>query len=158
MHAVPPLEQDTVEAPVDASPAHAAAQTNAPTAANAHAPDQAANSAPVRDLRRVGIHPDYWYPLAWSHEVKRGKTHGVTFAGEPIVLARTESGKAFALEDRCAHRQVPLHQGVVDGESIRCGYHGWTYDCSGTCIDVPFWAAIVCRTACGLIRAAKSKA
>jgi phenylpropionate dioxygenase-like ring-hydroxylating dioxygenase large terminal subunit len=138
MHAVPPLEQDTVEAPVDASPAHAAAQTNAPTAANAHAPDQAANSAPVRDLRRVGIHPDYWYPLAWSHEVKRGKTHGVTFAGEPIVLARTESGKAFALEDRCAHRQVPLHQGVVDGESIRCGYHGWTYDCSGTCIDVPY--------------------
>jgi phenylpropionate dioxygenase-like ring-hydroxylating dioxygenase large terminal subunit len=33
---------------------------------------------------------------------------------------------------------VPLHQGVVDGESIRCGYHGWTYDCSGTCIDVPY--------------------
>ncbi|MFL9997845.1 aromatic ring-hydroxylating dioxygenase subunit alpha [Paraburkholderia sediminicola] len=138
MHAVPPLEQDTVEAPVDASPAQAAAQSNAPTAANAHTPDQAANSAPVRDLRRVGIHPDYWYPLAWSHEVKRGKTHGVTFAGEPIVLARTESGKVFALEDRCAHRQVPLHQGVVDGESIRCGYHGWTYDCSGTCIDVPY--------------------
>lgn len=138
MHAVPPLEQDTVDAPVDASPAHAAAQSNAPTAAHAHAPDQAANDAPVRDLRRVGIHPDHWYPLAWSHEVKRGKTHAVTFAGEPIVLARTESGKAFALEDRCAHRQVPLHQGVVDGESIRCGYHGWTYDCSGKCIDVPY--------------------
>ncbi|MFM0207112.1 aromatic ring-hydroxylating dioxygenase subunit alpha [Paraburkholderia sediminicola] len=138
MHAVPPLEQDTVDAPVDASPAQAAAQTHVPTAANAHTPDQAANGAPVRDLRRVGIHPDYWYPLAWSHEVKRGKTHGVTFAGEPIVLARTESGKVFALEDRCAHRQVPLHQGVVDGESIRCGYHGWTYDCSGKCIDVPY--------------------
>ncbi|MFM0047095.1 aromatic ring-hydroxylating dioxygenase subunit alpha [Paraburkholderia sediminicola] len=138
MHAVPPLEQDTVDAPVDTSPAHAAAQTHAPTAAHAHAPDQAVSGAPVRDLRRVGIHPDYWYPLAWSHEVKRGKTHGVTFAGDPIVLARTESGKVFALEDRCAHRQVPLHQGVVDGESIRCGYHGWTYDCSGTCIDVPY--------------------
>ncbi|CAE6767062.1 aromatic ring-hydroxylating oxygenase subunit alpha [Paraburkholderia haematera] len=138
MHAVPPLEQDTVDAPVDASAAHAAAQSNAPAAANAHAPDQAFNNAPVRDLRRVGIHPDYWYPLAWTHEVKRGKTHGVTFAGEPIVLARTESGKVFALEDRCAHRQVPLHQGVVDGESIRCGYHGWTYDCAGTCIDVPY--------------------
>ncbi|CAE6718580.1 aromatic ring-hydroxylating oxygenase subunit alpha [Paraburkholderia nemoris] len=138
MHAVPPLEQDTVDAPVDTSPAHAAAQTHASTGAKPHAPDQAANDAPVRDLRRVGIHPDYWYPLAWSHEVKRGKTHGVTFAGEPIVLARTESGKVFALEDRCAHRQVPLHQGVVDGESIRCGYHGWTYDCSGTCIDVPY--------------------
>src|SRR6201996_2703655 len=132
MHAGPPLERDTVDVTVDASqhPAH--------TAAPAHAPGVAVNDAPGRDLRRVGIHPDYWYPLAWSHEVKRGKTHGVTFAGEPIVLARTESGKVFALEDRCAHRQVPLHQGVVDGESIRCGYHGWTYDCSGKCIDVPY--------------------
>jgi hypothetical protein len=141
MHAVPPLEQDTVDATVDASPAHTAAQNAAhaaSTTAHAHVPGQAANDAPVRDLRRVGIHPDYWYPLAWSHEVKRGKTHGVTFAGDPIVLARTESGKVFALEDRCAHRQVPLHQGVVDGESIRCGYHGWTYDCSGKCVDVPY--------------------
>jgi phenylpropionate dioxygenase-like ring-hydroxylating dioxygenase large terminal subunit len=138
MHAVPPLEQDIVDAPVDASVAQAATQTQAPATGSAGAPNQAAPDAPVRDLRRVGIHPDYWYPLAWSHEVKRGKTHGVTFAGEPIVLARTESGKVFALEDRCAHRQVPLHQGVVDGESIRCGYHGWTYDCSGKCIDVPY--------------------
>ena len=138
MHAVPPLEQDTVDAPVDASTAHATPQNAAHAAAHTHAPGQAANDAPVRDLRRVGIHPDYWYPLAWSHEVKRGKTHGVTFAGDPIVLARTESGKVFALEDRCAHRQVPLHQGVVEGESIRCGYHGWTYDCSGKCIDVPY--------------------
>jgi phenylpropionate dioxygenase-like ring-hydroxylating dioxygenase large terminal subunit len=138
MHAVPPLEQDIVDAPVDAPAAQSAAQTSAHESVHPHAPGHAANDAPVRDLRRVGIHPDYWYPLAWSHEVKRGKTHGVTFAGEPIVLARTESGKAFALEDRCAHRQVPLHQGVVEGESIRCGYHGWTYDCSGKCIDVPY--------------------
>jgi phenylpropionate dioxygenase-like ring-hydroxylating dioxygenase large terminal subunit len=94
--------------------------------------------APVRDLRRVPIHPDHWYPLAWSREVKAGSAHGVRFAGDPIVLVRTASGKVFALEDRCAHRQVPLHAGVVDGESIRCCYHGWTYDCSGRCIDVPY--------------------
>jgi hypothetical protein len=74
MHAVPPLEQDIVDAPVDASVAHAATQTQAPATGSAGAPNQAAPDAPVRDLRRVGIHPDYWYPLAWSHEVKRGKT------------------------------------------------------------------------------------
>jgi len=114
----------------------------------------------VRDLRRVDIHPDYWYPLAWSPEVKRGKTHAVRFAGEPIVLARSESGKVFALEDRCAHRQVPLSGGVVDGEAIRCGYHGWTYDCSGKCVDVPYLGrerlpngvrAYPCRESEGLI-------
>ncbi|GLU33574.1 aromatic ring-hydroxylating dioxygenase subunit alpha [Trinickia caryophylli] len=116
--------------------------------------------SPVRDLRRVPIHPDHWYPLAWSKELKPGKTLGVRFAGEPIVLARTESGKVFALEDRCAHRQVPLHAGVVDGESIRCGYHGWTYDCSGRCIDVPYLGkerlpngvrAYPCREVAGLV-------
>lgn len=94
--------------------------------------------APARDLRRVPIHPDHWYPVAWSREVKAGRAHGVRFAGDPIVLVRTATGKIFALEDRCAHRQVPLHAGVVEGESIRCCYHGWTYDCSGRCIDVPY--------------------
>src|SRR5579871_3694067 len=142
MHAVPPLgqEQDIADATLATAPLEATSQDPASPASQtgSHAPDHATHDAPVRDLRRVAIHPDHWYPLAWSHEVKRGKTLGVTFAGDPIVLARTESGKVFALEDRCAHRQVPLHQGVVDGESIRCGYHGWTYDCSGKCIDVPY--------------------
>ncbi|MDE1180209.1 aromatic ring-hydroxylating dioxygenase subunit alpha [Paraburkholderia sp.] len=123
MHVVTPLDTSVTERPGEPHP-------------GIHAPF--ASEAPLRDLRRVPIHPDNWYPLAWSHEVKRGKTHGVKFAGEPIVLVRTESGSVFALEDRCAHRQVPLHQGVVDGESIRCCYHGWTYDCSGKCIDVPY--------------------
>jgi hypothetical protein len=83
------------------------------------------------DLRRVGLHPDFWYPLALSKDVKTGKLFGVAFAGEPIVLARTETGALFALEDRCAHRQVPLHDGVLAGEMLKCGYHGWSYDSSG---------------------------
>ena len=95
-------------------------------------------STPQRDLRRVGTHPDHWYPLAWSRELKRGKPLAVRFAGEPIVLVRPESGPVFALEDRCAHRQVPLSKGVVNGGAIRCCYHGWTYDGTGRCIDVPY--------------------
>jgi phenylpropionate dioxygenase-like ring-hydroxylating dioxygenase large terminal subunit len=90
------------------------------------------------DLRKVGSHPDYWYPMAWGDEVKTGKALGREFAGEPIVLYRGKSGKVFALEDRCAHRQVPLHEGVVQGDTLKCGYHGWAYDCSGKCIDVPY--------------------
>ncbi|TFW32652.1 aromatic ring-hydroxylating oxygenase subunit alpha [Massilia horti] len=117
-------------------------------------------SAQVRDLRRVPIHPDHWYPLAWSSEVRRGRALGVLFAGEPIVLARTESGTLFALEDRCAHRQVPLHAGVVEGDCIRCGYHGWTYDSTGRCVNVPYLGrerlpngvrAYPCREVHGLI-------
>jgi phenylpropionate dioxygenase-like ring-hydroxylating dioxygenase large terminal subunit len=52
------------------------------------------------DLRKIGLHPDHWYPLARSRDVKTGKAIGRTFAGEPIVLVRTEGGRLFALEDR----------------------------------------------------------
>jgi renierapurpurin 18,18'-hydroxylase len=90
------------------------------------------------DLRRVGAHPDYWYPVAWSHELAAGRALARRFAGEPIVLYRGSEGRVFALEDRCAHRQVPLSLGVVSGNEIKCHYHGWTYDCSGKCVSVPY--------------------
>lgn len=88
--------------------------------------------------RRIGLHPDFWYPLARSRQLKPGKTLGVTFAGEPIVLIRPRHGAVFALEDRCAHRQVPLHLGVVRGERLQCSYHCWTYGRDGRCVNVPY--------------------
>jgi renierapurpurin 18,18'-hydroxylase len=101
-------------------------------------PPYLANSANTFDLRRVGAHPDYWYPLAWSDELPIGGTLARRFAGEPIVLYRGTTGRVFALEDRCAHRQVPLHLGVVCGDEIKCHYHGWTYDCAGNCVAIPY--------------------
>lgn len=118
-------------------------------------------SAGRQDLRKTGIHPDHWYPLLRSAKLKPGKVLGVTFAGEPIMLTRTATGRVFALEDRCAHRQVPLHAGVVNGECIQCCYHGWTYDSSGRCVNIPYVGrsdaiprgvrAYPCREAYGLI-------
>ena len=116
--------------------------------------------APAPDLRRVGAHPDHWYPVAWSAEVKEGKPHAVRFCGEPVVVVRPKEGAVFALENRCAHRQVPLSEGVVTGCAIRCGYHGWTYDATGACTDVPYLGkgklpngvhAYPCREEAGLI-------
>jgi phenylpropionate dioxygenase-like ring-hydroxylating dioxygenase large terminal subunit len=122
---------------------------------------QAANlAAPARDLRRIGVHPDHWYPLAWSRELKPGRSLAVRFAGEPIVLVRPANGEVYALEDRCAHRQVPLSRGVVQDATIRCCYHGWRYDRSGCCVEVPYLGkdklpngvrAYPCREAGGLI-------
>jgi phenylpropionate dioxygenase-like ring-hydroxylating dioxygenase large terminal subunit len=97
-----------------------------------------ANEPNAFDLRRVGAHPDYWYPVAWCDELKAGKTLGRRFAGEPIVLYRGQSGQVFALEDRCAHRQVPLHLGVVSGDELKCHYHGWCYASTGKCVSVPY--------------------
>jgi phenylpropionate dioxygenase-like ring-hydroxylating dioxygenase large terminal subunit len=99
------------------------------------APDRSKES---RDIRKTAIDPNFWYPLARSRDVKPGKAHAVSFAGEPIVLIRPHQGAVYALENRCAHRQVPLHLGVVEADGIRCSYHGWTYDASGKCISVPY--------------------
>src|ERR1700761_6444407 len=90
------------------------------------------------DLRRVGAHPDHWYPVAWSRDLKPGQSYAAKFAGQPIVLVRPKGQPVFALEDRCAHRQIPLSKGVVTDCAVRCGYHGWTYDASGNCIDIPY--------------------
>jgi renierapurpurin 18,18'-hydroxylase len=90
------------------------------------------------DLRKVGLNPNFWYPLAQSKDLQTGKPLPVTFAGEPIMLVRPQRGNLFALEDRCAHRQVPLHLGVVSGERVQCHYHCWTYDRHGACVNVPY--------------------
>jgi nitrite reductase/ring-hydroxylating ferredoxin subunit len=101
-------------------------------------PPQPANSPNAFDLRRVGAHPDHWYPIAWSHELAAGRAIGRRFSGDPIVLYRGTQNRLFALEDRCAHRQVPLHLGVVQGDEIKCHYHGWCYDGRGKCVSVPY--------------------
>ena len=67
------------------------------------------------DLRRTDAHPDHWYPIAWSRELKPGHMLARRYAGEPVVVVRAKDGTLFALEDRCAHRQVPLSHGVVKG-------------------------------------------
>ncbi len=90
------------------------------------------------DLRRVGINPDFWYPVAVSGSVRRGKTFAARFAGERIALYRSAGGVVYALEDRCAHRQVPLSMGVVEGEALRCCYHAWAYRGDGRISQIPY--------------------
>jgi renierapurpurin 18,18'-hydroxylase len=90
------------------------------------------------DLRRVGINPDFWYPVAVSGSVRTGRTFAATFAGQRIALYRGASGKVYALEDRCAHRQVPLSMGVVEGDTLRCCYHAWAYRGNGRVSQIPY--------------------
>ncbi len=82
-----------------------------------------------------------WYVAAWDHEVGRELMRR-TILGEPVVLYRDENGNPVALEDRCAHRRVPLSQGRLKGNDIECRYHGLTYDPSGACVRVPGQATI----------------
>ncbi|MGW2343938.1 aromatic ring-hydroxylating dioxygenase subunit alpha [Streptomyces sp. NPDC001661] len=77
-----------------------------------------------------------WYVAAWSKEVGR-ELLGRTILGEPIAFYRTEAGEPVALADRCVHRRYPLSASGLDGDRVVCGYHGFTYDTTGTCVFVP---------------------
>ncbi|MEU4920037.1 aromatic ring-hydroxylating dioxygenase subunit alpha [Streptomyces parvus] len=92
------------------------------------------------DLRRIGANPDFWYPVALSRSLRKEGVAAAVFAGERIALYRAGSGAVHALEDRCAHRQVPLSMGVVDGETLRCCYHAWAYRGDGRISQIPYLA------------------
>ena len=79
---------------------------------------------------------NHWYVAAWSDELGTDPL-AVKMLNEDIVLYRKRDGAPVALEDRCAHRRLPLSEGKLVGDAIECGYHGLTYDSSGTCMKIP---------------------
>ena len=79
---------------------------------------------------------DHWYVIASSNEVGRDLL-ARTICGEHLVLYRTESGEAVAMNDRCSHRGYPLSVGTLIGDEVQCGYHGLRFDSCGTCTWAP---------------------
>ncbi len=84
---------------------------------------------------------NHWYVGAWSHEVER-QPLGRILLNQPVVIFRKQDGTVVALEDRCSHRGYPLHKGRLIEDTLECGYHGLTFNCSGRCIKVPGQAQI----------------
>lgn len=78
----------------------------------------------------------FWYPVL-PETALQDKPVPFRLMGEDIVIWRSGSGEISALADRCCHRTAKLSRGWVDGEYIVCHYHGWAYDCAGTCQRIP---------------------
>ena len=79
----------------------------------------------------------YWHPVALSRDVEAGKAKAIRLLGEDLTLYRGESGDAYVVAGRCAHRLTMLHTGWVEGEEIRCMYHGWKFAGDGKCVERP---------------------
>jgi 5,5'-dehydrodivanillate O-demethylase oxygenase subunit len=79
----------------------------------------------------------FWQPVYVGSELKAGRPMRIQILGEHFTLYRGDSGVAYVLEDRCPHRQTSLALGWVEGDCIRCFYHGWKYDGAGQCIEQP---------------------
>jgi phenylpropionate dioxygenase-like ring-hydroxylating dioxygenase large terminal subunit len=88
-------------------------------------------------VRAAGLHPDYWYPVEYDDRVRRGQVVEVRFWGRSIALYRGADGRLRALENRCAHRQLPLSLGDVTGCALTCAYHGWSYRDDGRLSEIP---------------------
>ena len=56
---------------------------------------------------------------------------------ENFTLYRGASGKAHCVDAACPHRQALMHLGWVEGDDIRCVYHGWKFDGAGQCVEQP---------------------
>jgi len=79
---------------------------------------------------------DNWYVAALGAELTT-KPLSRQILGEHVAIFRNESGRIVALADQCPHRGYPLSLGTVVGDELVCGYHGFTFDCTGTCVAVP---------------------
>ena len=80
--------------------------------------------------------PNRWYVAGWDREVGR-KPLARTICGEPVVLYRTLDGAAVAMRDACPHRLFPLSKGLLEGDNLRCLYHGFVFNGQGACVEVP---------------------
>ena len=81
---------------------------------------------------------DCWYLALPSRDLGGGRLVPKVMLGEPLVFGRDASGRVFALRNSCPHRGIPLHHGWLDGDGVRCCYHGWKFAAAdGRCLDIP---------------------
>ena len=79
----------------------------------------------------------FWQPVLNSEDLLPGKSKPIRIMGENFTLFRGESGKAGVIAERCSHRSTFLHTGWVEGDELRCLYHGWKFAGDGRCVEQP---------------------
>ena len=77
----------------------------------------------------------YWHPLLRAEDL-REEPRGCELLGRPLTVARLD-GELACLDDVCRHLGASLSLGEVVAGALRCRYHGWTYDRTGRCVDIP---------------------
>jgi phenylpropionate dioxygenase-like ring-hydroxylating dioxygenase large terminal subunit len=81
----------------------------------------------------------YWLPAIASDELPAPDCPPlrVKLLGEELIAFRTTSGDVGLIQNACPHRGASLFFGRNEEEGLRCVYHGWKFDVSGACIDMP---------------------
>lgn len=77
-----------------------------------------------------------WYVVGFAHEIGRSLI-GRTVVKTPLAIYRKQDGALVALDGRCPHRHFPLAKSCLEGDVVRCGYHGFAFGPDGQCVDIP---------------------
>ena len=77
-----------------------------------------------------------WHPVATLAALDEKQVLGVRLLEEDVVVWRA-GDQVLAWQDLCIHRGTRLSLGKVQGETIACPYHGWTYNETGRCVHIP---------------------
>ncbi len=80
----------------------------------------------------------YWQPIAASVQLDEQPVKSVRLLGEDLTLYRDKSGDLGLIAKRCAHRRVDMLFGIPTEHGLRCPYHGWEYDETGQCTEMPY--------------------
>lgn len=91
--------------------------------------------------------PRGWFMVGRAEDATETPS-SVRYFGTDMVLYRGKSGKARLVEAYCPHMGAHLAKNTtsyivldgehVQGESIRCPFHGWRFDENGQCDHIPY--------------------
>src|SRR5438093_6313249 len=81
----------------------------------------------------------FWQPFALATELPHADSDPVRvrLLGEDLIAFRDTHGAVGLIQNNCPHRGASLFFGRNEEAGIRCVYHGWKFDTSGACIDMP---------------------
>jgi 3-ketosteroid 9alpha-monooxygenase subunit A len=87
----------------------------------------------------AGSFPRGWFVVGFSDELEAEQARPARYFDREFVIWRAASGEARVFDAFCPHLGAHLgHGGKVEGDSIRCPFHAWSFDAGGKCIDVPY--------------------
>ena len=81
----------------------------------------------------------FWTPAMTAPEVPAADEPPVRLQllGESLVVFRDSEGRVGVLEEHCPHRGASLFFGRNEEGGLRCVYHGWKFDVTGACLELP---------------------
>ena len=95
---------------------------------------QTGQGTPMGDMFRR-----YWLPALLAEELPENDCPPVRvqLLSERLIAFRDTAGRYGMMDEFCAHRRVSLWFGRNEEHGLRCPYHGWKYDVTGQCVEVP---------------------